>query len=148
MGAYLFLIGMLIIIIPFLVHRVILSKRKPPYISENDDRHDTVSVFVWSRVSRMPYDYHEYIFVRRKNGKYRMKYKFYDVICMVVPTFQLSLGTFIIYCFKDEFIKHPDTIPALIGFFLWLISQVVFANYSQIEARMCFRKNRDDYLNS
>ena len=146
MEAYLFLLGTLLIIVPFMVHRLILSKRKPPYISENDSRHQTVSVFVWSKILRMPWDYREYIFVRRKNGKYRMKYRFYDVICIVIPTFQLSLGTFIIYLFREEFTKHPDAIPALVGFFLWLISLVVFPNYSQVEARICFRKNKDKYL--
>ena len=66
----------------------------------------------------------------------------------MIPTFQFAFGTFLIYCFKDEFIKHPDTFPALVGFFLWLISLIVFANYSQIEARLFFRKNIDDFLNS
>ena len=144
MGSYLFLFGMLVIIVSFMVHQLIVSKKKPPYISENDAGHDTVSVFVWTNKSRFTYYYREYIFVRRKNGKYRMKYRFHDVICIVVPLFQLSLGTFIIYCFKDEFINHPDTYPALIGFFLWLISLVVFANYSKLEARICFRKNIDN----
>lgn len=142
MVAYLILLAMLLIIVPYIVYRVILSKRKPPYIEKNDGC-DTVSVYVWSRAMRMPYEYREYVFVRRKNGGYGMKFRIYDVVCMVVPTFQLSLFTFIIYCFKDEFIKNPDTIPALAAFFLWFIFLVVFSNYSQAEARIFFSKNVD-----
>ena len=147
MLSYLFLFAMLLVIVPFLIHRVILSKKKPPYFSENDAGHERISVYVWTPRSRRPDDYREYLFVRRKNGKYRMKLRFREVICIVIPVFQLCFGTFLISLFKDEFIKHPDTIPALAGFFIWLISLIVFANYPQIEARIYFRKNIDDFLN-
>lgn len=39
MESYLFLFGMLIAIVSFIVNRVIFSQMNPPYISENDDRH-------------------------------------------------------------------------------------------------------------
>lgn len=138
MGAYMFLFAMLLIIVVYSVYGLVLSKKKPPYISEEKD--DTVYVYVWVR--RFKWEYREYLFVKRENGKYRMKYRAYDVFCIALSIFQLLLGTFIIYCFRDEFIKHPDVFPALIGFFLWLFFNVVCANWTLIEAQICLKKNK------
>ena len=53
---------------------------------------------------------------------------------------------FIISLFIDKFIEQPDTIPALIGFFLLLIYYVAVANYPRIEATVYFRKNMKKFV--
>ena len=141
MEAYLFLLATLFVVIIGVVICVVYSKVKPPYIRENDRNRDSISVFVYSHSSlRFRRYYREYVFVKRENGKYRMKCMTGDWITAVFSMFQLFLGVFIISLFKDEFIKNPDSIPALIGFFIWLIFICVIANSSLIEAIMFFRK--------
>lgn len=143
MTAYLFLLGVLIIIAVSAVFLAVLTKKHPPYISENDARHDTLSVYVWTNEhrGRRVWVYREYLFVRRKNGKYRLRLRPYDVLCIVLPMLGLAYGAFIISLFIDKFIEQPETIPALIGFFLLLIYYVAVANYPRIEAIVYFRKN-------
>ena len=140
MTAYLFLLGVLIIIAVSAVFLAVLTKKHPPYISENDARHDTLSVYVWTNEhrGRRVWVYREYLFVRRKNGKYRLRLRPYDVLCIVLPMLGLAYGAFIISLFIDKFIEQPEMIPALIGFFLLLIYYVAVANYPRIEY---FRKN-------
>lgn len=137
MWAYFFLIAMLLIIVVSAVYGLVLSKKKPAYISENKD--GTFSVFVWVR--RFNWEYREYLFVKCGNGKFKMRYGIYDVFCIALSIFQLLLGTFIIFCFRDEFIKQPDVFPALVGFFLWLFFNVVWANWALLEAQICLKKN-------
>ena len=135
MEAYLFLFGFLLIIILSLVYSVLISRKRPPYIREHDAGHDMISVFVWTRRG-----YREYIFVKTKNDRYRMKCKILDIICTVFAVFQLILGLFILSLFQQEFVKNPDSIPAVIGFVIWLVANVFFANSLQIEAWLYFRK--------
>ncbi|MCR4776740.1 MAG: hypothetical protein K5869_10240 [Saccharofermentans sp.] len=143
MTAYGFLFAILIIIAVSAVFLAVLTKKHPPYISENDARHDTVSVYVWTNEhrGRRVWDYREYLFVRRKNGKYRLRLRPYDVLCIVIPMLGLAFGAFIISLFIDKFIEQPETIPALVGFFLLLIFYVFVANYPRLEAIVYFRKN-------
>ena len=148
MTAYLFLLGVLIIIAVSAVFLAVLTKKHPPYISENDARHDTLSVYVWTNEhrGRRLWVYREYLFVRRKNGKYRLRLRPYDVLCIVLPMLGLAYGAFIISLFIDKFIEQPETIPALAGFFLLLIFYVFVANYPRIEAIVYFRKNMKKFV--
>ena len=122
-----------------------LSKKHPPYVRENNDNCDSISVFVWSNKMRsLPWTYNEYVFVKRDNGTYRMKYKLFDWFYLVFPTILTSYALFILYCFREEFVKHPEAIPALVSFVLWLFFMLAFANYPKLEARICFRKHIDN----
>lgn len=69
-----------------------------------------------------------------------MKCKILDIISTTFAVFQLILGLFILSLFQEEFVKNPDSIPALIGFVIWLVANVFFANSMQIEAWLYFRK--------
>ena len=148
MTAYLFLLGVLIVIAVSAFFLAVLTKKHPPYISENDARHDTLSVYVWTNEhrGRRLWVYREYLFVRRKNGKYRLRLRPYDVLCIVIPMLGLAFGAFIISLFIDKFIEQPETIPALIGFFLLLIFYVFVANYPRLEAIVYFRKNMKKFV--
>ena len=136
MEAYLLMFALLFIVIGFMVYRVMISIKKPPQISESDYNRDEISVRVWSSMSY----YFDFIFVKRKNGKYRMKFKIRVFLGIAASIFQLVFGLFVLSCFKEEFVKHPEAIPALIAVVIWLFFNIVFAFYSSIEARICFRK--------
>ena len=125
-----------------LASRVLISKKHPPYVQENKGYYNSISVFVWSSpMRRFPWSYHEYTFVKRDNGKYRMEYKFLDWFYIVFPTLLCSYAMFLLFIFREYFVKDPGSIPALITFVLWLLSNIVLANYPKIEARLCLKKH-------
>ena len=136
MTAYLLLFGFLGIIIGFTIYKVVLSIKKPTQIVRGDYNSDEISIRVWSSVSR----FYDYTFVKRKNGKYRMKPRILCFFGMAASIFQLAYGLFALYCFKGEFISHPDVMPALISVVIWMIYSFLLAVYSLIEPGICFRR--------
>ena len=135
------LVFILMGVIPLAI-RVSMSKKHPPYVQENKGYYDSISVFVWySPWRRAPWYYREYTFVKRDNGKYRMKYNFLDWFYIVFPTLLCSYAIFLLFLFREYFVKDPSSIPALIAFVLWLLSSIVLANYPKIEARLCLKKH-------
>lgn len=79
--AYLFLLLVLIVVLLCIGFRLILSRIKPPYISDGDIKCDTFSVNSYSYAMRsLPWFYREYRFVKGKNGKYRMKWTAFDLM--------------------------------------------------------------------
>lgn len=134
--AYLFMIAFFIIVFGFMIYRVIISIKKPPQILTDDYNRDEIPIRVWSSKTR----YIDFIFVKRDNGKYRMKIKIRVLLALAASIIQLVFGLFVLYCFKDEFIKNSYVMPAVIAIVIWLFSNIIFVLYSLIEARICFRK--------
>jgi len=134
--AYLFMIAFFIIVFGFMIYRVIISIKKPPQILTDDYNRDEIPIRVWSSKTR----YIDFIFVKRDNGKYRMKIKIRVILALAASIIQLVFGLFVLYCCKDEFIKNSYVMPAVIAIVIWLFSNIIFVLYSPIEAGICFRK--------
>ena len=144
-------IALLVVLLVFMLcigDRLIRSRKNPPYISGDDYDRDEITVYAYSRILRsLPWDYRGYDFVKRKNGKYRMKLKAYDVFSIVVPLFLSLIGIFIVFvCFGiRRLVSKPDDIASILAFLVFLLLINALPNYSQIEARLFFRKTMKKY---
>ncbi|MBO7530420.1 MAG: hypothetical protein J6T50_01305, partial [Lachnospiraceae bacterium] len=84
--------------------------------------------------------YIDYIFTKRKNGKYRLKYGVFDWVTTLVTVVPITgLYIFLLYGFSDSLKKYPDLIPAFIGLTIDLIMLTALFNNTKIRARIFFR---------
>lgn len=119
---------------------IITNHRKhPPFVEKGEKgkkNPECYIVSVWYQLGKMGHNYHQYKFVKRKNGKYRLK--FYPVLECFVGVLFLR---FYIWVMKwDLLLEYPETIlPSLVLLLVLLDLFFVFDN-APIVARICFHK--------
>ena len=138
---YLKILALPLIISVVLVLRIILSVQNPPYITGRKEGGELLTVYSWALRKGGGF-YREFKYKKRKNGRYFFKYSVFDLVCILFPLISIFGGFFVIfyYC-MESIIKYPDIwIPFFIVLFFSLLELYVIANFSQIVARIYFRK--------
>ena len=137
------IVPLLVIIIDFVLMMLIYHKN-PPYVSKNDKNryNDSISVFVYTIFRHGTSFYLEYIFIKRKNGKYRLRFSVFDFICVwlsMVAFVGLYVGLLI---YNGHIITdYPDIgIPFFIALLITLVALYILINISRMVARIYFKK--------
>lgn len=116
-------------------------KSHPPFIEkvENGKNPECYAVTVWTVTKPGWNGYHQYEFVKRKNGKYRLK--FYPIFEWFGGIGYLSLYIGVIADAWDSILKYPETLllPHLI-LFLAFMDVWFLLNNASIVARIYFYK--------
>lgn len=126
----------------FFILIIIINKEHPPFIEKGETGKKNLecySVSVWAVITGGHGGYHHYNFVKRKNGKYRLK--FYPVLEWFGGVLFLSLYIWIIKSHWDSILKYPEMeIPSFLGLFLLFLSMWTALNIDSIVARIYFHK--------
>lgn len=116
-------------------------RKHPPFIEkgENDKKNrECYIVSVWT-VGKGTAFYHQYDFVKRKNGKYRLK--FWPVLEWFGGVLLLSFYIWMIEYHWDMTLKYPEIgIPFFLFIFLLFLSWWTIVNNASIVARIYFHK--------
>ena len=127
-----------------LVNVLMVSNHRehPPFIEKGENgkkNKECYIVFVWAVIPRGSGGYHQYNFVKRKNGKYRLK--FYPVREWISGLLFLSLYIWLIKNAWDSILKYPGTIlPLYLLFLIVWLNSLILLNSDTIVARICFHK--------
>ncbi len=123
------------------VLRITDHRKHPPFIEKGENgkkNQECYIVSVWT-VGKGSAFYHQYHFVKRKNGKYRLK--FYPVLEWFGGVLLLSFYIWMIENHWDSILKYPEIdIPFFLGFFLLLLCMWTALNDASIVARIYFHK--------
>ena len=124
-----------------LVLRILLSVKNPPYITTDKRSKDIINVCTWELRKGGGF-YRRFLFVKRKNGKYSLRYSTFDLFCLLVPLIGISAGVCLIVFYNlDGITEFPEIwIPFFIVLFISMAELYVFVIFSQIDARIHFRK--------
>lgn len=126
----------------FLILIIIENKKRPPFIEKGETgkkNRECYSVSVWTVITKGPGGYHQYDFVKRKNGKYRLK--IYSVLEWISGLAYFSFYIWLIEYHWDAIMKYPKMeIPSFLGFFLLFLCMWAALNNASIVARIYFHK--------
>ena len=146
---YLALISLPVIATGLLVLRIIISVKNPMYIGDDKKGNkkakkiakDSITVYSWE-ITKSHGFYREFVYKKRKNGKYVYKYSFLDLFCLIFPIIGFGLIYYIILYFNlKDIIEDPSIwVPFLSVLFVSLTELYVFINYAHFSARIYFRK--------
>lgn len=121
---------------------ITFHKKHPPFIEKGETGKKNLecySVSVWTVITKGPGGYHHYDFVKRKNGKYRLK--FYPVLEWFGGVLYLSFYIWMIEYHWDSILKYPEMeIPFFLGIFLLFLSWLTILSNASIVARIYFHK--------
>ena len=126
-----------------LVFRIILSIKGPPYIAGMNKKENTVSVYAWAlKRSGGGGFYREFKYKKMKNGRFAFKYNVLDLFCIIFPLVAIAAVYYLIISSElVTFSKYLDIeIPFFIALSISLAEFYAMANFSQISARIHFRK--------
>lgn len=130
--------GFFAIYILNIVLTIIINKKYPPFIVKNGKNLDCYIVSVCKSIDG--HRYNHLFFVKRKNGKYRLKLIdsflewFSGLLC-------LSMYIFVTVILRDSILKYPKTTLLFhLFFFLLLLSIWIIVNQYSIIARIYFHK--------
>ena len=117
--------------------RIIISVKNAPYIGDDNGSKDSLCVYSWVSARIGGGFYRKFVFKKKQNGKYRLKYSVWDIFCMlflpvsIIACIALNPGFWI-----DGIKKYPDiVIPFTIFFLISIIEFYLLCIYSQIDAR-------------
>ena len=124
-----------------LVFRIILSIKRPPYIAGMEKKKNTVSVYAWA-LGKSSGFYREFKYKKMKNGRFAFKYNVLDLFCIIFPLASIAAVYYLIISSElVTFSKYLDIeIPFFIALSISLAELYAIANFSQISARIHFRK--------
>lgn len=139
MNSFLIFCGVFAIYILVNVLAITNHRKHPPFIEKGETgkkNPECYIVSVWT-VGKGSAFYLDYKFVKRKNGKYRLK--FYPVLEWIVGVAYLSL--YIRFTDWDAILKYPKTLLPLdlVLFLAWLDILIILDN-APIVARIYFYK--------
>ena len=125
-----------------LVFRIILSIKRPPYIAGLKKKENTVSVYAWALTRGGGGFYREFKYKKMKNGRFAFKYNVLDLFCIIFPLVAIAAVYYLIISSElVTFSKYLDIeIPFFIALSISLAELYAMANFSQISARIHFRK--------
>lgn len=126
-----------------LVFRIILSIKRPPYIAGMKKKENTVSVYAWALTRGGGGGfYREFKYKKMKNGRFAFKYNVLDLFCIIFPLVAIAAVYYLIISSElVTFSKYLDIeIPFFIALSISLAELYAMANFSQISARIHFRK--------
>ena len=130
------------IYILFFILIIIVNKDHPPFIEKGKTGKKNLECYivsVWTVITRGPGTYRHYYFVKRKNGKYRLK--FYSALEWISGLGYLSFYIWMIENHWDSILKYPEMeIPSFLGIFLLFLSMWTALNNASIVARIYFHK--------
>lgn len=125
---------------------IITGHRKhPPFIEKGEKgkkNPECYIVSVWYQLGKGSASYHQYKFVKRKNGKYRLK--FYPILEWFGMVLVLSLYIWVIDL--DVILKYPETLLLSLGLFLALLDLFILIDNAPIVARIFFHKCMKKYI--
>lgn len=124
-----------------LAFRIILSIKRPPYIAGMEKKKNTVSVYAWALGKGSGF-YREFKYKKMKNGRFAFKYNVLDLFCIIFPLVAIAAVYYLIISSElVTFSKYLDIeIPFFIALSISLAELYAMANFSQISARIHFRK--------
>ena len=134
---YPYVVYLIQILIGFFLIRHIL-KKYPPYIEKKDKSLDVLIVHA-PQIYRFSIDYNTYTYVKKKNGKYRIKLSLLSLLSIVI-----SLGAFIFIIFglleAANLGSDYEYIIFSIALFLMFAPFFIILHFSKIVALICFKK--------
>lgn len=134
----------LVIYISIIVLIIIFNRKHPPFIEKEggNKSSECYIVSVWTFIKGGHSAYREYYFVKRKNGKYRLKYSFFDWInWLIIMGVYLPLSIWIIEHQWNSISGYPKSlILSYIGILFLLAILLTILNNSKIVARIYFYK--------
>ena len=127
----------------FIVISILTIKKYPPYIEKKDKSSDCLIVHAPQIYFRSSISYNAYSFVKRKNGKYKLKPTVLQIIWFILGVV-VSFGG---YGFVVLIIGTVGSIPfdfsflfAYLMIFLFFETLFLYWNFSMIVARIYFKK--------
>lgn len=141
-----FVFSFIVFAVVFLL--LFLQKKYPTSIYKNKTGKNTGSytVSVWFFGRHGSGFYYDFLFTKRKNGKYRLKYKILDwftTLITVVPMGALCI--WMIVCFWDTITKYPlEMIPLFLCAIIDIILLTMLLNNKKLRARLFFHKFSKD----
>ena len=139
---------MLVIIADILLYFLVL-RRTPPYIKNTAGSRcsDDCIVCSYAVIRHGTGHYVEYHFVRRKNGRYRLKYSVLDWIMTIIVWG--GFGTMYVWLVYNEFdgiIRYPEVAVGYAAIGAGLASLGCLLTFSRITARIYFRRYRKQFV--
>ena len=120
----------------------LLLKKFPPYLTKESKTSDNIIVYAPYVIRHGSGGYIDYIFVKRKNGKYRMKLSIIDLIVTSV-TFIGWFGIYFYVIFSNKLNPNDITIEMVLLFILlFVVFATVFMmlHISKVIALIYFKK--------
>ena len=124
-----------------LVLRILLSAKNPPYITTDKKSKEIINVCTWELRKGGGF-YRKFLYIKRKNGKYSLKYSAFDLFCLLVPLIGISAALCLIVFYNLVGITEFTEIwiPFIIVLFFSLAELYAVVIFSYIEAGIHFRK--------